>query len=50
MFCFVLEAANMWLARAELENALESAALAAVKTWGDANGGSTFTPRQIGVA
>lgn len=50
MFCFVLEVANIWLARAELENALESAALAAVKTWGDNNGGSTLSPRQIGVA
>ena len=46
---FVIEIGNLWLARAELENALESAALAAVKEWGDAGGvGGTLVPRQVG--
>lgn len=47
---FVFEMGHLWLARVELENALESAARAAVKAWGDAGGGSTYTPRQIAVA
>ncbi|HAY81392.1 MAG TPA: hypothetical protein DCY79_16425 [Planctomycetaceae bacterium] len=47
--CLVIEIANLWLARAELENALESAALAAVKEWGDANGGDTAAARIVGV-
>jgi len=49
LFCFVVEIGNLWLARAELEDALEAAALAAVKEWGDAGGGSTVIPRDIGV-
>lgn len=49
LLCFVVEMGNVWLARAELEDSLESAALAAVKEWGDANGGSTFLPRRVGV-
>ena len=45
----VLEVGNLWVARLEFENALESAALAAVKEWGDDNGaGGTFVPRQVG--
>lgn len=32
----VVEAGNLWLARVELTNALEAAALAAVDQWGDA--------------
>lgn len=50
LFCFLINVANMWLARVELENALEAAALAAVKEWGDAGGGSTLIPREIGQA
>jgi len=50
MLCGVIHIANLWLARVELENALEAAALAAVKEWGDANGGATDVPREIGVA
>ena len=49
MLCFVVEIGNLWLARAELETALESSALAAVKEWGDAGGASgTLTSRQVG--
>ncbi|QDU99218.1 pilus assembly protein TadG-related protein [Lignipirellula cremea] len=44
----VVEIANLWIARAELENAMEAAALAAVKEWGDNIGGSTATPRTVG--
>jgi hypothetical protein len=45
----LLGIANLWLARVELETALEAAALAAVKEWGDQGGGETFIPRQVGV-
>jgi hypothetical protein len=45
----LLGIANLWLARVELETALESAALAAVKEWGDQGGGETFVARQVGV-
>ena len=46
----VAEVGNLWLARTELSDSLESAALAAVKEWGDAGGGSTLVPRQVGNA
>ena len=49
MLTFVVEIAHLWVARAELENSLEAAALAAVKEWGDAGGGSTLIPRQVGL-
>lgn len=49
LLCFVVEIGNLWLARAELENAMEAAALAAVKEWGDAGGGSTSLARDFGV-
>jgi hypothetical protein len=39
--------ANVWLARVELENSLEAAALAAVKEWADAQGGDTYIPRRV---
>ena len=49
MLVFVAEIGNLWLARVELENALESAALAAVKEWADDAGASgTTVPRQVG--
>ncbi len=49
LLCFVVEMGNLWLARVELETALESAALATVKEWGDTGGGSgTLTSRQVG--
>lgn len=49
LFCFVINIAQQWLARVELENALEAAALAAVKEWGDAGGGDTLIPREVGI-
>src|SRR6185503_11453281 len=50
LFCVLVGVANLWLARVELENALEASALAAVKQWGDANGaGGTLTARDVGV-
>jgi Flp pilus assembly protein TadG len=49
MFCALVGVANLWLARMELENAMEAAALAAVKSWGDAGGGDTLAPRHVGV-
>jgi Flp pilus assembly protein TadG len=49
LFCVLVGVANLWLARVELENALESAALAAVKQWGDAGGGDTLAARQVGI-
>jgi hypothetical protein len=50
MLCFTLEATHLWLARVQLENALESAALSAVRTWGEAGGGATEEARRVGVA
>jgi hypothetical protein len=49
LVCLLIEIGNIWLARVELENALEAAALAAVKEWGDSGGGDTQTPREVGV-
>ena len=50
LLCFVIEIGNIWLARVELENAMEAAALAAVKEWGGADGSSgTETARWVGV-
>jgi hypothetical protein len=49
LFVTLVGVSNLWLARVELENAVESAALAAVKQWGDAGGGDTLVPRQTGV-
>src|SRR5206468_2313998 len=50
LFCVLVGVANLWLARIELENSLEASALAAVKQWGDAGGGDTLLPRQVGVS
>lgn len=51
LLCLLIDIANLWLARVQLENALESAALAAVKEWGDGNGSAlTLGPRNVGVA
>ena len=50
LFCVLVGVANLWLARVELENALEASALAAVKQWGENGGGSTVVPRNVGVA
>jgi Flp pilus assembly protein TadG len=48
LFCLLLEVGNLWLARIELTNALESSSLAAVKEWGDNGGGDTWIPRNVG--
>lgn len=47
-----VEAGQLWLARAELQNSLEAAALAAAKTWGDqiAGGGGSDTAASRGAA
>jgi hypothetical protein len=50
LICFVIEIGNIWLARVELENGLEAAALSAVKEWGDQGGGDTLVPRNVGLA
>jgi Flp pilus assembly protein TadG len=50
LFVTLVGVSNLWLARVELENAVEAAALAAVKQWGDAGGGDTLIPRQSGVS
>jgi Flp pilus assembly protein TadG len=47
LLCLVIEIGNLWLARVELEDSLEAAALSAVKEWGDANGGDTFNAREV---
>lgn len=44
----VIEIGNIWLARAELENALEAAALAAVKAWHDTPA-ANLAARNVGV-
>ncbi len=53
MFAVVVEGVHFWLARVELENALEAAALAAVKEWAEGGGspasGWTSDARDVGV-
>jgi hypothetical protein len=49
LFTVMVGVANLWVARVELENALEASALAAVKHWGEAGGGDTLVPRMVGV-
>lgn len=49
-FCVVLEIATLWQAQVEVNNALDSAALAAVKEWGASGSGATQIPRDVGVA
>ena len=52
LFIFVVEGIHLWLARVELENGLEAAALAAVKDWAESGGsvaaGWTDEARTIG--
>jgi Flp pilus assembly protein TadG len=45
--CVAVEVGNLWLARLDLENAVEASALAAVKSWG--SGSTTATSRAAGV-
>jgi len=47
--CLIIEVSNLWIARAELETALEAAALAAVDDWGDTMDPDTQNARTIGV-
>ena len=49
MLFFVADIGKIWIARAELENALEAAALAGVRTWGEAAGGPTAAARNVAV-
>jgi len=49
LFLVLTGIANLWLARVEVENGLEAAALAAVKNWGDFGGGDTLPHRIVGV-
>lgn len=49
LLCVVLEVGNLWLARQELEDSMEAAALAAVKQWADPPVVDTMTPREVGV-
>ncbi|WP_339688100.1 pilus assembly protein TadG-related protein [Gimesia maris] len=49
-FCVVLEVATLWQAQVEINNAMDSAALAAVGDWGVSGIGSTEIPRNVGVA
>lgn len=49
LLLFVADIGQIWVARVELENAMEAASLAAVKEWGDKGGGSTWKPRKVGV-
>jgi len=57
-FCVVLEIATMWQTQVEVNNALDAAALAAVKEWGEQIDAiappppdySTQTPRDVGIA
>ncbi|QDT32147.1 pilus assembly protein TadG-related protein [Thalassoglobus polymorphus] len=48
LLCVILEIGNLWLARIQFKNALESGALAAVKEWGDGGGGDTTLARETG--
>ncbi len=52
LFAVMIEGVNLWLARVELENALEASALAAVKEWAEGGGGPaagwTDTARGVG--
>jgi Flp pilus assembly protein TadG len=49
MLFFVSDAGKIWIARIELENALEAAALAGVRTWGEASGGPTAAARAVAI-
>jgi Flp pilus assembly protein TadG len=45
----LIDVGRIWLGRIELKNALDAAALSAVKTWGESGGGNTLVPRQDAV-
>jgi len=48
LLCAVADIGRIWLARVELENAAEAAALAAVQEWGDGGLVETLPARQAG--
>jgi hypothetical protein len=50
LFCVVVDCGHLWLARVELETALEGGALAAAQQWGEEEGGDTFIARELGQA
>lgn len=50
LLCVVIDVGRLWLARVELEDALEAAALASVQDWGESGGGETLPSRQRGQA
>ncbi len=50
LLCMVIDIGRLWLARVELEEALEAAALASANDWGENGGGETFAARQRGQA
>lgn len=52
LLCFVIEIGNLWLARIELENAVEASALATVQTWKSTTDTSLarIRGREIGLA
>ena len=50
LFIGVVMIGNIWLGRVELENALEAAALAAVKDWAESGVADTFSSRGVGIA
>ncbi|WP_166823259.1 pilus assembly protein TadG-related protein [Thalassoroseus pseudoceratinae] len=50
MLCLVIDIGRLWLARVELEEALEAAALASVKEWGQNGGNETEDARERGQA
>lgn len=45
MFVAVVDIGHIWLARNELKNALDAAALSGIKTWGESGGGLTTQAR-----
>lgn len=53
LFCFVVDIANIWLARIELKNALDATSLASVQIWGETSNPSdpsdTLYARSVGV-
>lgn len=49
LLVIAVDISHLWLARVELENSLEAAALAAVKQWGDSGSTDTAVARSVGM-
>lgn len=49
-FCVTLEFASLWHAQVELNNTMDSAALAAARQWGASGSDATLLARNVGVA